>query len=71
MGFICKDDILIYRLSMKQNYDILEKALNSLEFAQLVYTVKYEDGQMDAEKLKRFFEAYTSKLVGFDFGKWL
>lgn len=48
---------------------MLEEAIESLEFATLVYTLKYEDGQMNPDNLKKFFETYTSKNVAFDLGK--
>jgi len=48
------------------NLDMLEDAQKMLEFANLVYMMKYEDGQMNTDNLKQFFNTYTSKNVAFD-----
>jgi len=49
---------------------MLEDAQKMLEFANLVYMMKYEDGQMNTDNLKQFFNTYTSKNVAFDLGNF-
>jgi len=48
------------------NYDILEETVKGLEFADLAYVLKYEDGQGNRENLNKFFQIYKAKNLAFD-----
>jgi len=48
------------------NYDILEETVKGLEFADLAYVLKYEDGQGNKENLNKFFQIYKAKNLAFD-----
>jgi len=48
------------------NFSTLEETLKCLEFADLVYVLKYEDGQGNKENLNKFFQIYKGKNLAFD-----
>ena len=51
-----------------QNFEVLEATGKSLEFANLVFMLNFEEESTTPENMLKFYEVFKAKSIGFDLG---